>query len=588
MREFFDDRDERRRGAPRALAQGPGRGRAAARSPRIYEADPRAARAPRATTARPSLRRSYERERALAGLTTAIACRVLFTTSNGTGPRAPDPVDGDRPPARRRGRAAVPDPLGGGAGGRGDGLSGRVRAPRTATPGSGNDYRWSRRLRARLRAAIAEADPDVIVFDGTHPYEALLGALRADSAAVWCRRPLWKRGSSRVPLGRAGAFDAVLEPGELAESEDARPDGRACATAPTGSARSSSSTARELLAARRGRGRARPRARAADVLVTLGQGPEVREATRALRCARSPAARTSRSRRSRSALAAADEVPEGVVALQRHLPDEPLLRRVRRRGRRRRLQRLPRADRARRAGAVRADAAATPTTSRPAPATPSAPGSGSGSTGPGRPGARGKARAAARPGASGARSPPPPRRPLGPARGAPAEAAGWLARRSPTPLRAGSIRRQAGRALGAGRGTSGRRWGHLLRQPAATPPCGSPASSSPSRGPGRWCSRSACPTTTSSTPVRAAIAEAGQGPRAHAGGHRRARGARRAAGARSRGRARAGPRIAAGRARRGHVRRVRARAARADPRRAPAAARTVVGARGGMPIPSVP
>jgi UDP-N-acetylglucosamine--N-acetylmuramyl-(pentapeptide) pyrophosphoryl-undecaprenol N-acetylglucosamine transferase len=92
-----------------------------------------------------------------------------------------------------------------------------------ATPASGNDYRWSRRLRGRLRAAIAEADPAVVVFDGTHPYEALLGALPSDGIAVWCRRPLWKPGSSRVPLGRAGAFDAVLEPGELAEAEDRGP-----------------------------------------------------------------------------------------------------------------------------------------------------------------------------------------------------------------------------------------------------------------------------------------------------------------------------------------------------------------------------
>ena len=132
-----------------------------------------------------------------------------------------------------------------------------------ATPATGNDYRWSRRLRARLRAAIAEADPAVIVFDGTHPYEALLGALRPQSTAVWCRRPLWKRGASRVPLGREGAFDAVLEPGELAASEDAGPTvarrerahrvGPIVLLDPSGAA-----------GPRRGRRRARARPRAAD------------------------------------------------------------------------------------------------------------------------------------------------------------------------------------------------------------------------------------------------------------------------------------------------------------------------------------
>ncbi|HVL16463.1 MAG TPA: hypothetical protein VM387_00640, partial [Gemmatimonadales bacterium] len=41
-----------------------------------------------------------------------------------------------------------------------------------ATPGAGSDWRWSRRLRGRLRAAIAEASPRVVVFDGAHPYQA--------------------------------------------------------------------------------------------------------------------------------------------------------------------------------------------------------------------------------------------------------------------------------------------------------------------------------------------------------------------------------------------------------------------------------
>jgi len=54
------------------------------------------------------------------------------------------------------------------------------------TPGAGSDWRWSRRLRARLRAAIAEAAPSLIVFDGAHPYQALIDAVfTAPGAAQW-------------------------------------------------------------------------------------------------------------------------------------------------------------------------------------------------------------------------------------------------------------------------------------------------------------------------------------------------------------------------------------------------------------------
>jgi hypothetical protein len=185
------------------------------------------------------------------------------------------------------------------------------------TPASGNDYRWSRRLRARLRAAIAEADPAVIVFDGTHPYEALLGALRADSTAVWCRRPLWKRGSSRVPLGREGAFDAVLEPGELAESDDAGPTvavrDRAHRVGPIVLLDPAQLLPRDEAAAELGLDPGRP-----TILVSLGQGPEVREATRRA-LARLAAGEVQVAALS-STLAEADEVPAGVVALSATYP----------------------------------------------------------------------------------------------------------------------------------------------------------------------------------------------------------------------------------------------------------------------------
>ncbi len=190
--------------------------------------------------------------------------------------------------------------------------------PAYATPASGNDYRWSRRLRARLRAVIAEAEPAVIVFDGTHPYEALLGALPADATAVWCRRPLWKRGSSRVPLGRAGAFDAVLEPGELAAAEDA---------GPTVALRDRAHRVEPIVLL--DRAELLPRAEAAaelgldpevpTVLVSLGQGAEVRDATRralSVLAARGGVQVAALS----SALAAAGSVPEGVVELRATYP----------------------------------------------------------------------------------------------------------------------------------------------------------------------------------------------------------------------------------------------------------------------------
>ncbi|MDX6580935.1 MAG: hypothetical protein QOI10_119 [Solirubrobacterales bacterium] len=242
---------------------------------------------------------------------------ILFTTSNGTGlghltrsmaiaRRLPDDVE----PLFLTLSAAAPVV---------EGMGFPVEYVASyATPGSGNDYRWSRRLRGRLRAAIAEAKPDVIVFDGTHPYEALLGALPAAGTAVWCRRPLWKRGSSRVPLGRAGAFDAVLEPGELAESEDAGPTvalrERAHRVGPIVLLDRDGLLPRDQAAAELGLDPG-----ATNVLVSLGQGEEVQGAT----------ARTLRHLTGHegvrvaalsSALAAADSVPEGVVRLRSTYP----------------------------------------------------------------------------------------------------------------------------------------------------------------------------------------------------------------------------------------------------------------------------
>lgn len=90
---------------------------------------------------------------------------------------------------------------------------------------SGSDWQWNLRLRGRLEALLADEKPDLVVFDGVHPYRALTHVLSAAGAppSVWCRRPMWRPGSAQAPLERSGAFDLVLEPGELAAERDQGP-----------------------------------------------------------------------------------------------------------------------------------------------------------------------------------------------------------------------------------------------------------------------------------------------------------------------------------------------------------------------------
>src|SRR5829696_3914550 len=58
-------------------------------------------------------------------------------------------------------------------------------------PGSGPDRAWNLRLRAVLEELIDERRPDVVVFDGVHPYRALTHVLsrRGAPRSIWCRRP---------------------------------------------------------------------------------------------------------------------------------------------------------------------------------------------------------------------------------------------------------------------------------------------------------------------------------------------------------------------------------------------------------------
>lgn len=188
------------------------------------------------------------------------------------------------------------------------------------TPGAGSDWRWSRRLRGRLRAAFAEADPEIVVFDGAHPYQGLIDALPAARGAkrVWCRRPMWKPGSNRGALGREGFFDAVLEPGEFAAASDRGPTverrDRAHVVDPIVFCDDADLLPREAAAHELGLD-----PEATCVLVNLGQGEEVRAL--AERCVASLAGRPGvQVAVLSSAIAAGLDVPDGVVHLRATYP----------------------------------------------------------------------------------------------------------------------------------------------------------------------------------------------------------------------------------------------------------------------------
>ena len=186
------------------------------------------------------------------------------------------------------------------------------------SPGAGTDFRWSRRLGPRLRAAIAEAAPRALVFDGILPYDPLLAAMKAVPLTIWCRRGLWRPGASAVPLTRAGRFDAVLEPGELAAGEDRGPTrrrrGEAHEVAPIVFCDDEDLLTRDEAERELGLDSGMT-----TVLIQLGQGAEVSGAQE--RCLRALAGREGvQVAVMRSAIAGLLDVPEGIVQLRATYP----------------------------------------------------------------------------------------------------------------------------------------------------------------------------------------------------------------------------------------------------------------------------
>ena len=85
--------------------------------------------------------------------------------------------------------------------------------------------RWNHYLFGELAEIVRYHDPRVILFDGNTPYSGLVRVVQgAERAwAVWVRRGFWRSGSGTAALERESAFDAVVEPEDLADIVDQGP-----------------------------------------------------------------------------------------------------------------------------------------------------------------------------------------------------------------------------------------------------------------------------------------------------------------------------------------------------------------------------
>lgn len=83
--------------------------------------------------------------------------------------------------------------------------------------------RWRLMFADRFASVLRRERPDVVVFDGVHPYDGVLTSrsVLPDVKLVWSRRAMWKPGLGAVQLATSDVFDLVIEPGELAGALDA-------------------------------------------------------------------------------------------------------------------------------------------------------------------------------------------------------------------------------------------------------------------------------------------------------------------------------------------------------------------------------
>ncbi|MGE4443037.1 MAG: glycosyltransferase [Desulfomicrobium sp.] len=90
-------------------------------------------------------------------------------------------------------------------------------------------YDWNQELAVRFGMMLERVRPDVVVFDGTWPFQGFMAACKAygNPAMVWSNRGLLKPQVKAVPVDET-AFDLIIVPGELGASfgEEALEGGR--------------------------------------------------------------------------------------------------------------------------------------------------------------------------------------------------------------------------------------------------------------------------------------------------------------------------------------------------------------------------
>lgn len=88
--------------------------------------------------------------------------------------------------------------------------------------GTVSNRAWNGFYAGRLTHLLDQYQPEVMVFDGGHPYAGLCAVLRHRQGlrSVWSRRGLWQPGKGDDAFSRSRLFTHVVEPGEYAAEMD--------------------------------------------------------------------------------------------------------------------------------------------------------------------------------------------------------------------------------------------------------------------------------------------------------------------------------------------------------------------------------